>query len=160
MNQKTISRIMIAGGVVAVLGILLVFGVFVPVIAGECKMMYPELSHLYWPGMIGMWLIGATYLLGLFEYFRVCARIGEEQSFSAGNVLSLRRIALYMALSGVLWIAAILAPPLVFHADLGPIWIYFVLFSMAGFALSLLAWGISHLLRRAAALQEENDLTV
>ncbi len=160
MNQRTISHILIAGGVVAALGILLVFGVFVPLLAGECRVMYPELAQLYWPGLIGMWLIGAVFLLGLWEYFQVCVRIGKDQSFCLGNVTSLRRIALYMALSGVLWIGAAFGPEMVFHADIGPVWIYFFLFSMAGFALALLAFGLSMLLQRAVRLQEENDLTV
>ena len=160
MKQRTISHILMAGGAVAGLGIILVFGVFVPVIANECRTMYPELAYLYWPGLIGMWLIGAMFLMGLWEYFRVCIRIGDDQSFSVGNVSSLRRIALYMAVSGALWIGAAFGPGLVFHADVGPIWIYFFLFAMAGFALALLAWGLSLLLRRAVEIQEENDLTV
>ena len=160
MKQKTISWILAAAGAVAALGILLVFGVFVPVLAGECRTMYPELAHLYWPGLIGMWLIGLTFLLALWEYFLVSIRIGRDQSFSVGNVISLRRIALYLAISGVLWLCAVIGPGLIFHADIGPIWIYFFLFAMAGFALALLAWGLSMLLQRAVALQEENDLTV
>ncbi len=160
MKQRTISRILIAGGVVAFLGIILVFGVFVPVLANECRALYPELEQLYWPGLIGMWLIGLTFLLALWEYFRVCVSIGKEQSFSAGNVKSLRRIALYLAISGALWIGAAFGPGIVFHADTGPIWIYFFLFAMAGFALALLAWGLSLLLLRAVKIQEENDLTV
>ena len=160
MKQRTIAHILMAGGAVAGLGIILVFGVFVPVIANECKMMYPELAYLYWPGLIGMWLIGVMFLLGLWEYFRVCVRIGDDQSFSVGNVSSLRRIALYMAISSALWIGAAFGPGLVFHADVGPIWIYFFLFAMAGFALALLAWGLSLLLKRAVEIKEENDLTV
>ena len=160
MKQRTIARILMAGGIVAAIGIILVFGVFVPIVANECRTMYPEFAYLYWPGLIGMWLIGALFLLGLWEYFRVCVRIGGDRSFSVGNVTSLRRIAVYMAASGLLWIGAAFGPGVIFHADIGPVWIYLFLFAMAGFALALLAWGLSLLLQRAVEIQEENDLTV
>ncbi len=160
MKQKTISYLLMAGGGIAAAGIILVFGVVVPVLAGECKTMYPELAHLYWPGLIVGWLIGVAFLLGLWEYFRVCARIGRDQSFHPDNVKSLHRIALYMAASGVLWIGAALGPHFFFHADIGPLWLYLLLFAMAGFALSLLAWGLGLLLKRAVEIKEENDYTV
>ena len=160
MKQKTISRIMIVGGVVAGLGIILVFGVFVPDFAWDCRVMYPELAYLYWPGLTGMWIIAAIILLALWEYFRVCVRIGREQSFSAGNVQSLRRIAVYMTVTAGLLIAAALLPGLVFQAGIGPLWVDFVILAMASFALSLLAWGLSLLLKRAVEIKEENDLTV
>ena len=160
MKLRTISLILMAAGALAVLGILFVFGVFVPLMADECRIMYPELSRLYWPGLICAWLIGALYLLGLTGYFRVCVRITKGQSFCSGNVNSLRRIAGCMAAAGALWIAAALGPGLVFHADVGPLWIYLFLFAFASFALGLLAWGLGMLLQKAVDLKEENDLTV
>ena len=160
MNQKRIARFLMAAGGMAGLGIIIVFGIFLPVIAGELKAMYPEYAPLYWPGLIGLWCAAAFFLLGLWEYFRVCARIGREHSFCRDNARSLARIALYMTLDGVLFLGAMFAPGLVFHLDIGPAWILFFLCALASFALGILAWGLGRMVQKAAAIQEENDLTV
>ena len=160
MSQKTIARLLMAAGVMAGLGIIIVFGVFLPVDAGYLKDMYPEYAPLYWPGLAGLWCIAALFLLGLWEYFQVCLHIGREQSFCRENVRSLGRIALYMALGGILWLGGIFAPGLLFHLSIGPAWIVFFLCALASFALGILAWGLGKLLHKAVALQEENDLTV
>ncbi len=160
MNQKRVARCLMVAGAMAGMGIVIVFGICLPVIAGEMKAMYPEYPPLYWPGLIGLWCAAALFLLGLWEYFRVCARIGRGQSFCGDNARSLTRIALYMALDGVLCIAAVFAPGLVFHLDIGPVWIILFLCAMACFALGILAWGLGRLVQKAAAIQEENDLTM
>lgn len=160
MNQKRIARCLIGAGGMAAAGVLIVFGVYVPVLANEMKQLYPEYAPLYWPGLIGLWCVAALFLLGLWEYFRVCGRIGQERSFCAENARSLGRIALYMALDGALWLGAVFAPGLVFHLDIGPVFILFLLCALASFALGILAWGLGRLVQKAAVLQEENDLTV
>ena len=160
MVQKKIARYMMGAGGMAALGIIIVFGIYVPILVGELKQAYPEYAALYWPGLLGLWAIAALFLLGLWEYFQVCVRIGKEQSFCMANTRSLGRIALYMTLGGVLWLSAVFAPGLVFHLSIGPAWLLFFLCALASFALGILAWGLGKLLHKAVALQEENDLTV
>lgn len=160
MHQKKIAKCLIGAGIMAALGILIVFGFYVPIAAAEMKQIYPDYAPLYWPGLLGLWAIAALFLAGLWEYFRVCVRIGKEQSFCTDNAESLGRIALYMALDGALWLGAVFAPGLLFHVSIGPAWIIFFLCAMASFALSILAWGLGKLVQRAATIQEENDLTV
>ena len=160
MKLKRVSYLLLLAGVIAALGVLVLAAVYAPLAAGSAREMYPEYAVLYWPGLIGVWLIAGMFLLGLYEYFRVCLRIGRDQSFCRENVQSLWRIAVYMAVLAGLWAAAIFAPGLVFQLDIGPIWLVFFLAGMACAALSLLAYGLSRLLRRAVEIKEENDLTV
>jgi len=160
MNQKRISRLLIGAGGIAVLGILVLFGVYAPVLAVEMRTMYPDYAALYWPGLIGVECCGALFLLALAEYFRVCFRIGQGHSFCLENVRSLNRIAAYLGVFGCMWLCFIFAPGLFFGLDIGPVWVVFLLCAMAGFALSMLAWGLGRLLRHAVEIQEENELTV
>ena len=160
MKQKTIARALIGAGGIAAAGIIALFFVYLPLLAGQLREAYPEYAGLYWPGLLDMWAIAALFLLGLWEYFRVCVRIGRERSFCRENADSLRRIALYMAVSGALWLGAIFVPPMFFHVSIGPFWIELALCAMAAEALGILAWGLGKLLERAISLQEENDLTV
>jgi hypothetical protein len=118
-----------------------------------------QLQALYWLGLIGVWTASLIFLLALYEYFRVSLRIGKEQSFCQENVKSLQHIAFFLAVDAVLWIIAIFLPG-IFAVPVGPVWIMFLMISMAHAALGLLALGLSKLLSRAVAIQQENDLTV
>lgn len=158
--MKKESIWLLIAGIAAGIGVLFVAFIYVPVIAGECREMYPEYAALYWPGLAGIWAITALFLLGLWEYFRVCLRIGQDRSFCMENVKSLRRITGCMAAMAVLFLLAIFAPGVLFHLDIGPVFLVFLLCAMACAALALLSHGLSRLLKRAVEIKEENDLTV
>lgn len=160
MEQKRVSAALTVAGSLATLGGVLVFFVFVPILADECRSMYPELARLYWPGLIGMWSIAAAYLAAMVFYFRIVARIGKDQSFCRANARELGWIARCLGAAGCLWILAIFLPGLVWQADIGPVWLWLFLAAAASFAMGVLAWGLGRLLQRAVSLKEENDLTV
>ncbi|MBR6187227.1 MAG: DUF2975 domain-containing protein [Clostridia bacterium] len=158
--MKKESVWLLIAGAAAGIGVLFVAFVYVPAVAGECRETYPEYAALYWPGLASAWAIAGLFLLGLWEYFRVCFRIGRDRSFCMENVKSLRRITAYMAAMAGLFLMAIFAPGLLFRLAIGPAWLMLLLCAMASAALALLAYGLSRLLRRAVEIKEENDLTV
>lgn len=163
MKQKTISRLLIAAGAIAVLGILALALFIAPCAAASCREAYaslPGIDGLYWLGLAGVWTASLIFLLALGEYFRVSVRIGREQSFCGENVRSLRRIAAYMAIIGLLWLLGIAAPAFVCRIPIGGAWVLFFLAALAHFALSLLAGCLGQLLARAVEIKQENDLTV
>ena len=160
MEHKRVSLALTAAGALATLGGLLVFFVYAPAFAGECREAYPELAFLYWPGLIGVWLIAAVYLAAMVFYFRIVARIGKDQSFCAANAREMGWIARCMGAAGALWLLAAILPGLLWQVDLGPSWLALALAAMASFAVGVLAWGLGRLLRRAVSLKEENDLTI
>ena len=162
MHQKRISYLLIAAGALAGVGVLMLAAIYAPAFAREAleaNADVPGIRGLYWTGLVGVWTVAALFLLALSEYFFVCVRIGKERSFCPENVKSLRRIALYLAIDGILWIGAIFVPGL-FGLPVGPACLLFLLASMACSALSVLAWCLGKLLDRAVSLQQENDLTV
>jgi len=171
MSQKRIAHFLIAAGAMAAAGILALALFYAPSLAqsllfalsvGNEPGSIPsdaQLQALYWLGLIGVWTASLIFLLALYEYFRVSLRIGKEQSFCQENVKSLQHIAFFLAVDAVLWIIAIFLPG-IFAVPVGPVWIMFLMISMAHAALGLLALGLSKLLSRAVAIQQENDLTV
>ena len=169
MNHKRISHYLIAAGILALLGVLAVSLLYVPEMAQMSLLMLSpqepgepipnQLTALYYVGLGGAWCVSLIFLLALYEYFRVSLRIGREQCFCQENVRSLSRIALYLTIDGALWIVAIFIPGM-FGVPSGPIWLVFLLLSMAFFALAMLAWCLGKLLARAVEMREENDLTV
>lgn len=171
MSQKRIAHFLIAAGAMAAAGILALALFYAPSLAqsllfalsvGNEPGSIPsgaQLQALYWLGLSGVWAASLVFLLALFEYFRVSVRIGKERSFCPENVKSLQHIAFFLAVDAVLWIIAIFLPGM-FSVPVGPVWLMFLLVSMAHAALALLALGLSKLLSRAVAIQQENDLTV
>ena len=160
MEHKRVSAALLAAGGLAVLGGLFVFFGFAPNAAVSCREAYPELAFLFWPGLAAVWVIGLVYLAAMVFYFRIVLRIGRDQSFCADNAREMGWIARCMAGAGGLWLLMPAVPRLLWGIVIGPVWLWFALAAMASFAVGTLAWGLSRLLRRAAAYKEENDLTV
>ena len=160
MEHRKVSNLLIGAGSLATLGGCFLFFVEGTVMAREYRDMYPELAHLYWPGLIYIWVIGLVYCCAMAEYFLISARIGQDRSFCRENARDLKRIALLMILAGALWALAAVLPAWIEGIQLGPAFLLFLLASLASLALGLLAWGLSRLLRRAVEMKEENDLTV
>ncbi|MDO5327933.1 MAG: DUF2975 domain-containing protein [Clostridia bacterium] len=160
MEHRKVSGLLIGAGMLATLGGAGLFLLYAPLVANECRTMYPELAFLFWPGLIYLWIIAAFYCAAMAEYFRVCVRIGQDQSFCAQNALGLSRIALCMNIAGSLWVLLSFLPGLIWGIAIGPVFLIFLLAAAASFALGILAWALGRLLSRAVKLKEENDLTV
>lgn len=159
MNHRRISFILIVAGLVACLGVLWIFGIYLPVVAKICRISFPELSWMYWPALIYGWLIGLIYLAALAGYLAISRRIGQNRSFCRENARSLRRIALLFLAAAVMWLLS-LASVLLPDMGIGPWCMWPLLFAMASGAMGLLVWALKSLLQRAMDLQEENDLTI
>lgn len=160
MEHQKISCMLLTAGIIAMLGGAALFLVYAPVAANECCLAYPELSFLFWPSLIYLWIIGLLYCMAMFEYFRVCLRIRQDRSFCRQNAAGLNHIALFMSTAGFLWGLLPLLLTLIYRINIGPSYLIFLLAAMASFALGLLAWALGKLLARAVKLKEENDLTV
>ena len=160
MEQKKVSRCLIMAGALAALCGGFLFFVYAPIAAGQCREMYPELAHLYLPGLLAVEAIGLTYAGAMAEYFRIVVRIGQDRSFCRENARGLSRIARFMAAAGFLWALLLILPPLIWQVQYGAALFAMLLAAAASFAMGVLAWGLGKLLARAVALKEENDLTV
>ena len=107
MDQKRISRVLVAAGAVAMAAGIFLFFIYGPRMASECRTAYPELAGMFWPGLIWLEAIGLMYLAAMVEYFRIVLNIGRERSFIPENARGLSRIALWMSIAGCLWLLGI-----------------------------------------------------
>ena len=160
MDQKKISRVLIAAGAIAAAAGIFLFFIYGTAAAISCRDAFPELKHLFWPGLIWLWAIGLCYLAAMAEYFRIVLNIGKDRSFVPENARGLSRIAGWMGAAGVLWLLAEVLPGLIWGVRLGAGWLGVLLAAVASFAMAMLAWGLGRLLARAVQLKEENYLTV
>lgn len=158
MNKHPERGMKLAALVAAVLGLIAAIWL-VPTLASSMLMEYPELRNWYWPGLIYAWLVLLPGYAGLWEFWSICEQIGRDNSFSMENARSLARIcmlALTMAVLLVLGAAALC----ILRMGQPGLLILMLGFGAACALVALLANALSQLVRRAAAIKHENDLTI
>ena len=158
MNKHPERGMKLAAVAAAALGLLAAF-VLLPTLASAMLEEYPAYQKWYWPGLVYCWIVLLPGFAGLWEFWKICVQIGRDDSFSQENARSLFRICLL-----ALTMAALLAAGVAVLCLLG-MGLPALLIAMLGFAaacalVALLANALSQLVRRAAAIKSENDLTI
>ena len=111
---------------------------------------------------------GVCVLSLLLDFVCMCGRVRKETAFTPANVRALGRIAMAFAIAGVLLILSgeVLVALLTiclrgFFYDAGPtLWLWELLPAFAAWTAALMVRAIQVLMKRAAAMQTESDLTV
>lgn len=148
-------------GITIILGImgLLFFFLIMPLLAEEMAKNYPEVSFLYWPGLIYGWFIAFFCYAILLQFWKVCVQIGRDNSFSKENAKAFAVISrLALLLAGV-WFFGMLALALKRWLNPG-IGIFMILAVIISVIVAILAAALSHLIQKAYELKLENELTI
>ena len=158
MNKHPERGMKLAALAAALVGLLAAF-VFLPMLASALLEEFPAYQKWYWPCLIYGWVVLLPGFAGLWEFWKICVEIGRDNSFSQKNARSLFRICLL-----ALTMAALLAVGVAALCLLG-MGLPALLIAMLGFAaacalVALLANALAQLVRRAAAIKSENDLTI
>ena len=158
MNKHPERGMKLAALAAALIGLLAAF-VFLPMLASALLEEFPAYQKWYWPCLIYGWVVLLPGFAGLCEFWKICVEIGRDNSFSQKNARSLFRICLL-----ALTMAALLAVGVAALCLLG-MGLPALLIAMLGFAaacalVALLANALAQLVRRAAAIKSENDLTI
>ena len=159
MSQNSIAKMLkIFCVVVAVVGAFFFF-VYVPLFVDELAMMYPEAACLKWPGLMGICIIAVLCYLVLGNFWMICVRIGEDNSFCNENADCMKRMGLLSFTIGVLLTAAMVFLGCLGFLGIAFFIVYFLLMCIVC-GVGVLCLALSALIRRAAQLKEENDLTI
>ncbi len=159
MEQKTLSRwlkVILVG--VGLCG-LVVYGAVLPLYGQSLVGQNPDVANRYWPWLIFLWATGVPCYAALVIGWRIAVNIGKDRSFSEDNARHLKRIALLAAgdavfffIGNIVLLFANMSHP---GVVLGSLLVVF-----AGVAVSVAAAALSHLVLKAALLQEQSDLTI
>ena len=159
MEQKTLSKwlklILLGMGICG----LAVYLMVVPSFGDSLRSQYPEFAGRYWPWLIFIWVSGIPCYAVLVLGWRIAANIGRDASFSMENARFLRSIAVLAALDAAYVFLGNLAMLFLDMSHPGVV-LLSLLVVFAGAAVAVAAAALSHLVRKAALLQEENDLTI
>ena len=157
MTQKSLANllktIVILAGIVGAVLYLLVF----PVIGRQLADTAGE--NIFWPWMIFLWISAIPCYAVLFKCWGISTSIRQDHSFSMENSKKLRMISLlalcdsiYFFSGNVIFLLLNLSHPVVILASL--------IIAFIGFAISIAAAALSHLVTKAARIQSENELTI
>lgn len=156
MSQKSLAtrlKLIIAG--TAVCG-LAVFAAIIPYLWRE---RLPFGSADYWIELVYIWLSAIPCYAVLVFAWRIASNIGDGNSFAEPNARALHHIStLALIDTGYIFVGT-LALLLMGSADVMIVLVALVIM-FAGIAVSIAAAALSHLVMKAAQLQDESDLTI
>ena len=159
MEQKSLAiwlKIILVG--VGICGLVVYFVVF-PSYGESLVSDYPEFSNRFWPWLIFLWISGIPCYAVLVFGWKIAANIARDQSFSNANAKYLKWIAWLAAGDGVFFFVGNMV--LLFTNMSHPgIALFSLLVVFAGVAVAVASAVLSHLVQKAAVLQEQSDLTI
>lgn len=159
MEQKSLSKwlklILLGMGICG----LAVYFLIVPSFGDSLRSQYPEFADRYWPWLIFIWVSGVPCYAVLALGWRIAVNIGRDASFSLANARCLGSIARLAAGDAAFVFLGNVALLFLNMSHPGVV-LLSLLVVFAGAAVAVAAAALSHLVRKAALLQEENDLTI
>ena len=166
MNRKRISRLLIFAGILA--GLFGSYALLVLFMMSRRYGWHGSLEFLLGKGTsaqiqsicLGGCIAFLPYYPALGLYFRICRRIGRNQSFLRENGKDLERIALCLTTASGLWLLLSALMALAWGVNILAAYLLAAAFAVASVAVAIVAYGLSRLICYAVDLQEENDLTI
>ena len=159
MEQKSLARwlkiIIVCTGLCG----LLVYAAVMPAMAEYVMEGYPEFAGAILPWKILIWCSAIPCYLVLFFAWDIASGIGADSSFTLRNARNLTWIsglaagdALFFFLGNMVLLFLDMNHPGIMFASLVVVFI--------GIAVAVTAAALSHLVKKAAVLQEQSDLTI
>ena len=159
MNQSFLSKWLKLIIIVVGLCGLLVYTWVIPSLGQTLAASYPEFAYCYLPWMILIWVTGIPCYVALAFGWRIAGNIGKNYSFSIENAKLLKRIAiLAVADTGFFFVMNIVY--LLLNMNHPAFVLMSLIVLVIGIAISAVSAALSHLVRKAADLQEQSDLTI
>jgi hypothetical protein len=159
VNQSSLAKWL--KWIVIIVGLcgFVVYAWVIPSLGQALAASYPEFAYCYRPWIILIWVTGVPCYVVLAFGWRIAGNIGGNRSFSAENAKLLKRIAIlaaadtgfFFVMNIVYWFLNMNHPGIVLMS---------LIVLVIGIAISAVSAALSHLVRKAADLQEQSDLTI
>ena len=159
MEQKHLSKwlklILVGIGICG----LVVYALVVPMYGLSLRSSYPEFSNRFWPWFLFIWVSGIPCFMVLYYGWKISANIGNDQSFTDQNASLLKNISVLAALDAAFFFTGNIV--LLFMNMSHPgVTLMSLIVVFGGVAITIASAALSHLIVKAADLQEESDLTI
>lgn len=159
MNQSNLSKwlkfITIAVGIIGAI----VFFILLPMIGKDTVKLNPEYTSFYWPWLIFIWVMAVPCYLVLVLFWDICNQIKKNESFSERNIMNLIWISRLAIFDTILCFAGNVVF-LVLNMSHPGVLIIFLFVVFSGVAIAIISAALSHLVKKAYMIQDENKLTI
>ena len=159
MKQSTLAKwlkiVLVGVGICGIVG----YAWVIPSFGQSLVRDNPEFAYCYYPWLIFLWATAVPCYIALALGWRIASNIGEDRSFSMDNAKLLKWIA-YLAVgdAGFFFVMNVLY--LFLGMSHPGVTLVSLIVVFAGIAVSVAAATLSHLVHKAAELQEQSDLTI
>ena len=159
MEQKFFSKwlkVVLIG--VAICG-LVVYALVVPVYGMNLRSLYPEFSNRFWPWLLFIWVSGVPCFTVLGYAWKIATNIGNDRSFTDQNASLLKTISFLSALDAAFFFVGNIVL-LFLNMSHPSVVIASLVIVFVGVAVAVASAALSHLVKKAAVLQEQSDWTI
>lgn len=159
MEQKHLSKwlkVILVG--VGICG-LIVYALVVPMYGLSLRSQYPEFSNRFWPWLLFIWVSGIPCFMVIYYGWKISTNIGNDQSFTNQNAMSLKNISVLAAVDAAFFFVGNIVL-LCLNMSHPSVVIASLVIEFIGVAVSVAAATLSHLVKKAAVLQEQSDWTI
>lgn len=159
MEQKHLSnwlKLILIG--VAFCG-LVVYALVVPVCGLNLRAQYPEFANCFWPWVLFIWVSGIPCFAVLVDAWKIATNIGNDRSFTDQNAALLKNISVLSALDAAFFFIGNIVLLFLNMSHPGVLIASFVVV-FVGVAVAVASAVLSHLVKKAAVLQEQSDWTI
>lgn len=159
MEQKTLSKwlkLILLG--VAICGVV-VYAAVIPMYGLSLRSLYPEFSNRFWSWLLFIWISGIPCFMVLYYGWRISTNIGNDKSFIEQNASFLKAISILSALDAGFFFVGNIVLLLLNMSHPGVVLASFVIV-FVGVAIAVASATLSHLVKKATALQEQSDWTI
>ena len=159
MSQLSLARWLKT--VVLIFGLLAAVFAFgmTPILAQNFQQLYPNFAGASVFYLLRFWLLIPAFLVAALSFWKICSNIAADNSFCAQNAVMCTRLSFCAAVDSVLAFLFLILTALLGVLRTGYL-LASVLLILFGFAITVAAALLSHLVEKAAKLKEENDLTI
>ena len=159
MKQQSLARWLKAAIIGVGLCLAVVYLLIIPDLGKAVAVQNPEFSHCYWPWLIFLWCTALPCAVALILGWGVAGRIGRDRSFCMENARALRTIAILAAADTAFFFVGNIVLLFLNMSHPG-VTLAALLAVFAGTAVAIAAAALSHLVHKAAVLQEQSDYTI
>lgn len=138
---------------------LVIYCIVLPYVGSEMVQTNPEYSHAYYPWLIFLWITAVPCYAVLVFLWRISTNIGRDRSFCRENAVDLKRVAVLTAADTIFFFVVNVVFLFLGISHPGVV-LGSLVFTLLGAAFAVASGALSHLVLKAAKLQEESDLTI
>jgi len=159
MTQKKLAGWLRAVIMIAAVCVLMVYLWLLPMVLKDLSISHGGGPFVFIPAVVFTELTGVPILIALGFAWGIACEIGHDNSFSRRNAEYMKIIA-WLAMCDVVYFQTGILVFAVIGIMHPSIFIAAFLLDCVGLAISVCAAALSHLILKAAAIREENDMTI